>query len=184
MGLHARLVDAEDFSPLQGTVHVHTPQNHRPVHVTDPSGEFHMLLAPDILYCLSVHAVHPYRSSQQYHAIHVAVLRLGAQWVIQGTGPKGLTDRHLFLAERVYADDAVPGFEPQLQQQQQGHVDHEIGSSSSSSNSSSSSGAGSAARRLGRWQARQRHRQQVLLRDATEGLCTAVFTSQPRAKVV
>jgi hypothetical protein len=22
MGLHARLVDAEDFSPLQGTVHV------------------------------------------------------------------------------------------------------------------------------------------------------------------
>ncbi|WIA34349.1 hypothetical protein OEZ86_012687 [Tetradesmus obliquus] len=136
IGLHARLVDAEDFSPLQGTIHVTTPQHHRPLAISDPSGEFHMLLAPDVLYCLSIHAVHPYRSSQAYYAIHVAVLRLGAQWVIQGSGPKGLTDRHLFLAERVYDDGVEPAAEPQQQQQRGGNGDA----------GSSSSKAGSAAR--------------------------------------
>lgn len=127
-----------------------------------------MLLAPDVLYCLSIHAVHPYRSSQAYYAIHVAVLRLGAQWVIQGSGPKGLTDRHLFLAERVYDDGVEPAAEPQQQQQRGGSGD---------AGSSSSSKAGSAARRLGHWGARQQRRRQVLLGDAAEGLCTTAFVS-------
>jgi hypothetical protein len=174
MGLHACLVDAEEFSPLQGTVHVHTPQHHRPLHITDASGEFHMLLAPDILYCLSIHAVHPYRSSQTYYTIHVAVLRMGAQWMIKGTGPKGLTDRHLFLAERVYDSDVGQSAEQQQQQQQEAALSGAVGTRGGSS--SSRSGGVGAARRLGHWQGNQLRRKHVMLGHARGGLCSDFLT--------
>jgi hypothetical protein len=97
--------------------------------------------------------------------------------MIKGTGPKGLTDRHLFLAERVY-DDAVGSFAEQQRQQQrqQAAFSDAVGLRGGSSSSSSSSGGIGAARRLGHWQANQQRRKQVLLGDAREGLCFDFLT--------
>jgi hypothetical protein len=101
---------------------------------------------------------------------------MGAQWMIKGTGPKGLTDRHLFLAERVYDSDVGPSEEQQQQQQQwqQADVNDAVGTKGGSS---SSSGFVGAARRLGHWQANQQRRRQVLLGNAREGMCSDFLTS-------
>jgi hypothetical protein len=160
--------------------YVHTPLHHRPLTITDPSGKFHMLLAPDVLYCLSIHAVHPYRSRMKYYSHFVLLNTCGCtaagrpvgDWntVIHGSGPKGLTDRHLFLAERVYEVDGGPF----LEQQQQQAVSIMMANGLSSRGSKD----GIAERRLGHWQARQQRTprgQQMLLGDASEGLCSTVF---------
>lgn len=142
MGLHGRLVDADTFLPLQGVVTVATPNHHRPTYIADNDGEFFMLLAPDVLYCITIHASDPLHPSHKYYAIHVAVLRMGRNKIISGSGPRSLTERSMFFAERVYVD-AAPF-------------------------SHGSSGPAAARRLQGNW----RSQRQVLLGQAAAGMCS------------
>lgn len=92
---------------VQGRVEVVAPSKHRPLNITDPSGSFTMMLAPDTIYCLAIHPQHPHNKHQSFQTIRVAVLHLGGGSVMRGKGLKGLTQRADFLAVLKHSTPSV-----------------------------------------------------------------------------
>jgi hypothetical protein len=96
--LRGRLVDARSFAPLSGHIEVSYPQGHRGQSLPHDGGEFEMLLAPDVLYCLTIQPAHPEHPRRRYEPIHVSVLRLGGDRLLRGHGVHGLGEKHVFFA--------------------------------------------------------------------------------------
>lgn len=76
------------------------PSKHRPVNVTDPSGLFSLMLAPDTVYCLAIHPHDPRDSTQAYKVIRVAFLHLRGTPVMTGKGLADLAQHTVFRAVR------------------------------------------------------------------------------------
>lgn len=104
MGLHGRLVDSESFTPINAFIDVTQPSHHRSLNITDDNGEFFHLLAPDVVYCLTIQPIHP-EGRHTYHPLYIAALLLDAKRIIHGHGFSGITLRQVFFAERVYGPD-------------------------------------------------------------------------------
>lgn len=107
-----------------------------------------MLLAPDVVYCLLVHARHPQHKHYRYQPARAAVFRLGGATIMNGRGLHGLTEHVVVFAERVDDDNNLLNTAANEAPSSSGRVEHQQAAHGPAGVLASKSRHVSASRRL------------------------------------